>query len=68
MEKLRNLYTYELKIIAKDLEIKGRAKMSKQELIAEISKFKDEEITDLVEKVFRIIRIICVHGKNKKIL
>ena len=66
MDRLRDLYIYELKIIAKDLEIKGRAKMSKQELIEEISNFKDEEITDLIEKVFPISRIICDHGKIKK--
>ena len=66
MDQLKDLYTYELKIIAKDLEIKGRAKMSKKELISEIKNFKDEEITHLIEKVISISRIICDHEKNKK--
>ena len=66
MEQLRDLYTYELKLMAKDLEIKGRSKMSKKELIDEIKKFKDEEITNLIEKVTPISKIICDHGKLKK--
>ena len=66
MDQLRKLYIYEIRIIAKDFEIKGRAKMNKQELIDEITKHKDEEIADLIEKVALTSRIICDHGKIKK--
>ena len=66
MDQLRRLYIFELRIIAKDLKIKGRAKMNKKELIDEIAKHKDEEITGLIEKVIPISRIICDHGKIKK--
>ena len=66
MDQLCELYIFELRIIAKDLEIKGRAKMNKQELIEEISNFKFEEIAYLIEKVIPNSRITCDHGKIKK--
>ena len=65
MDQLNNLCLYELKIISRELKIKGRSKMSRIDFINEFKKYKEEEIIDLIEKVTITNIYFCIHGKLK---
>ena len=65
MDGLDDLNLRQIKRIARELKIKGRSKMSKNDLFNEFKKYKDEEIVNLIEKVKNTCPYICIHGKHK---
>ena len=65
MEQLNNLYFVQLKKIAKELKIKGRSRMCKEDFINVFKKFTEEEIINLIQKVNPYNNYICIHGKCK---
>ena len=72
MEKLLKLNLDELKFvelkkIVKELKIKGRSRMRKEDFINALKKFPDEEIIKLIPKdtIINNYNYICIHGKCK---
>ena len=65
MENLQKLKFVELKEIAKELKIKGRSRMKKEDFINVFKKFPNEEIIKLIPKDTIINKYNCIHGKCK---
>ena len=66
-QKLQSLNILQLKFIARQLEIKGRHKMIKADLINELKKFPDEDIDKLFLKAILMYNYYyyCEHRIKK---
>ena len=64
-QQLRRLNVPQLKFIAKELKIRGRTRMFKDNLINELVKFTDEDIDGLITKAIIMYNYPCAHGIKK---
>ena len=64
-QQLRRLKVPQLKFIARQLEIEGRSRMFKANLINELEKFTDVVIDKLISKAIIMYNYPCVHGIRK---